>query len=89
MDWLRALIDEGVAGGELEPLTEPHRFISLMGVATVFHFASRFSLTPGVPVDPASAAALERHKRETLRLARHMLGIGERAEESRGFRDHS
>ena len=50
VDWLRELIDEGVAEGELEPLIDPHRFISLMGVATVFHFASMSSLTPGRPL---------------------------------------
>jgi TetR/AcrR family transcriptional regulator len=73
--WLRALIDQGVTEGVLEPLTDPHRVISLMGVATVFHFASRSSLTPGASFGPASAADHERHKQETLRLARRMLGL--------------
>ena len=73
--WFRALIDEGVASGELKPLTDPHRFISLMGATTVFHFAAMPSLTPAVPFDPSSRAELERHKREMLRVARRMLGI--------------
>ena len=76
--WLRALIDEGVAEGTLEPLDEPHRVISLMGVATVFHFASRSSLTPDVSFAPSSAADHERHKAETLRVAKRMLGIAAR-----------
>jgi TetR/AcrR family transcriptional regulator len=75
VDWLRARIDEGVASGELEPVTDPHRFISLMGATTVFHLAAMPSLTPNVPFDPASPAELERHKREMLHVARHMLGI--------------
>ena len=42
----------------------------LMGVATVFHFASKFSLTPGVSFGPVSNPELERQKYETMRLAR-------------------
>jgi TetR/AcrR family transcriptional regulator len=73
--WFRALIDEGVATGELKPLTDPHRFISLMGATTVFHFAAMPSLTPDVPFDPSSEAEVARHKREMLRVARRMLGV--------------
>jgi TetR/AcrR family transcriptional regulator len=73
--WFRALIDEGVASGELKPLTDPHRFISLMGASTVFHFAAMPAFTPDVPFDPSSPVELERHKREMLRVARCMLGI--------------
>jgi len=72
---LRALVDEGVASGELKPLTDPHRFISLMGATTVFHFAAMPWLTPGVSFDPTSRAELRTHKREVLRVARRMLGI--------------
>jgi TetR/AcrR family transcriptional regulator len=75
VDWFRGLIDEGIASGELKPVTDPHRFISLMGATTVFHFAAMPTLTPDVPFDPSSAAELERHKREMLRVARRMLGI--------------
>jgi len=73
--WLRAMIDEGVASGELKPLTDPHRFISLMGATTVFHFAAMPWLTLDVPFDPSSQAELEKHKREILLVARTMLGI--------------
>lgn len=75
VEWLRALIDEGMASGELKPLTDPHRFISLMGATTVFHFAAMPSLTPGVPFDPWVPAEIEQHKREMLLVARRMLGI--------------
>ena len=47
--WLRAMIDEGVASGELKPLTDPHRFISLMGATTVFRFAAMPWLTIDAP----------------------------------------
>jgi hypothetical protein len=64
-----------VASAELKPLTDPHRFISLMGATTVFHFAAMPWLTRDVPFDPWSQAELEKHKREILLVARAMLGI--------------
>lgn len=78
VDWIRAVIDEGVASGELKPLTDPHRFLSLMGAATVFHFAAMPWLTLDVPFDPWSQAELEKHKRELLLVAQSMLGIESR-----------
>ena len=74
----RELIDQGVASGELQPLTDPHRFISLMGATTVFHFAAMPWLTTDVPFDPWHRAELEKHKREILLVARTMLGIRSR-----------
>jgi TetR/AcrR family transcriptional regulator len=73
--WLRAMIDEGLASGELKPRTDPHRFISLMGATTVFHFAAMPWLTHDVPFDPWSRAELAKLKREILLVARSMLGI--------------
>jgi TetR/AcrR family transcriptional regulator len=73
--WFRAVIEEGIASGELRPLTDPHRFISLMGATTVFHFAAMPWLTLDAPFDPWSRAELEKHKREILLVARAMLGI--------------
>lgn len=78
VNWFRAVIEEGVASGELKPLTDPHRFISLMGATTVFHFAAMPWLTFDVPFDPWSRAELEKHKREIVLLARVMLGIESR-----------
>jgi TetR/AcrR family transcriptional regulator len=75
IEWFRAVIDEGVASGELKPLTDPHRFISLMGASTVFHFAAMPWMTAELPFDPWNAAELETHKREILLVARTMLGI--------------
>jgi TetR/AcrR family transcriptional regulator len=75
VEWFRAVIDEGVASGELKPRTDPHRIMSLMGATTVFHFAAIPWLTLGVPFDPWSRAELEKHKREILLVARTMLGI--------------
>ena len=74
--WFRAVIDAGVASGELKPLIEPHRFMSLMGAITVFHFAAMPWLTFDMPVDPWGRVELEKHKREILIVARYMLGIG-------------
>jgi TetR/AcrR family transcriptional regulator len=75
VEWFRAVIDEGVASGELKPLIEPHRFTSLMGAIAVFHFAAMPWLTLDVPVDPWGRTELEKHKREILLVARGMLGI--------------
>ena len=69
------MIDEGVASGELKPIIDPHRFISLMGAITVFHFAAMPWLTLGAALDPWSRTELEKHKREILLVARTMLGI--------------
>jgi TetR/AcrR family transcriptional regulator len=79
--WFRAVIDEGVASGELRPRTDPHRFISLMGATTVFHFAAMPWLTLDVPHDPWGRAELEKHKREIVLVARAMLGIEPRPAE--------
>jgi len=75
VEWFRAVIDEGVASGELKPIIEPYRFMSLMGAITVFHFAAMPWLTLNVPVDPWSRAELDKHKSEILLVARGMLGI--------------
>jgi TetR/AcrR family transcriptional regulator len=74
-EWLRAVIDEGVASGELKPIIEPHRFMSLMGGVTVFHFAAMPWLTADTGLTPGSQGELEKHKREVLLVARTMLGI--------------
>jgi len=78
VEMFRSLIQEGVASGELKPLADPHRFISLMGATTVFHFAAMPWLTVDVSFDVWSPAELEQHKREILLLARVMLGIESR-----------
>jgi TetR/AcrR family transcriptional regulator len=75
VEWFRAAIEEGVASGELNPLIEPHRFTSLMGAITVFHFAAMPWLSLDKPFDPWGASELEKHKREILLVARGMLGI--------------
>lgn len=75
VEWFRALIDQGIASGELAPQIEPYRFMSLMGAITVFHFAAMPWLTLKVPVDPWSRAELDKHKHQILLVARAMLGI--------------
>jgi TetR/AcrR family transcriptional regulator len=85
VEWFRSVIDEGVASGELKPIIEPYRFMSLMGATTVFHFAAMPWLTLNVPVDPWSRAELDKHKREILLVARGMLGI---QAETRAFEEN-
>jgi len=76
--WFQAIIDEGVAAGELKPTIEPYRFMSLMGAMTVFHFAAMPWLTLGKAIHPWGRNELEKHKREILLVARTMLGIKSR-----------
>ena len=78
VEWLQAVIDEGVASGELKPIIEPHRFMSLMGVVTVFHFAAMLWLTTRAGLHASSRSELDKHKREILLVARTMLGIDSR-----------
>lgn len=73
--WFHALIDEGVASGELKPIIEPYRFMSLTGAMTVFHFAAMPWLTLGAAIDPWGRDEIEKHKREAVLVARIMLGI--------------
>jgi TetR/AcrR family transcriptional regulator len=75
VEWFQAVIDEGVASGELKPIIEPYRFMSLMGGITVFHFAAMPWLALGADVHPWSRDELAKHKREILLVARTMLGI--------------
>ena len=72
VEWFRGVIDEGVAAGELRPLTDPQRLVGLMGATTVYYFAAMPWLTPSEPWSPAE---LEKLKRDILLVARHMLGI--------------
>lgn len=81
--WFRAVLDEGIATGELKPVADPYRFISLMGATTVFHFAAMPWLVRDVPFDAWSPAELEKHKRELLLVARIMLGIESSARSAR------
>ncbi len=75
VEWFRTVIEQGMASGELKPIIEPHRFMSLMGGITVFHFAAMPWLSLRSAVDPWSRNELEKHKREILLIARIMLGI--------------
>lgn len=75
VEWFRAVIEEGIASGDLKPIIEPHRFMSLMGGITVFHFAAMPWLSLRSEVDPWSGKELEKHKQEILLIARTMLGI--------------
>ena len=73
--WFQAVIDEGVASGELKPIIEPYRFMSLVGAMTVYHFAAMPWLTVGKAIHPWGRDEIEKHKREILLVARTMLGI--------------
>ncbi|HWP65986.1 MAG TPA: TetR/AcrR family transcriptional regulator [Candidatus Limnocylindria bacterium] len=75
VEWFRSVIDEGTASGELRPLIEPHRFMSLTGAMTVFHFAAIPWLAQGAATPSWGQDEIEQHKREVLLVVRTMLGI--------------
>jgi TetR/AcrR family transcriptional regulator len=75
VEWFRAVIEEGIESGELKPIIEPHRFMSLMGAMTVFHFAAMPWLTLGTAIHPWGPNEIEKQKQEILLVARTMLGI--------------
>jgi TetR/AcrR family transcriptional regulator len=72
--WFETVIAEGAARGELDPMVEPHRFMSLMAAIAVVQFAAIPWLSLRVPVDPGEREELEKRKHEILVVARTLLG---------------
>jgi len=72
--WFETVIGEGAAAGELDPMVEPHRFMSLMAAIAVVQFATIPWLSLRVPADPDEREELERRKHEILVVARTLLG---------------
>ena len=73
------LYEEGVEGGELKPVSEDffHAASAVLG-ATVFYVAAMAPLAPGTGFDPLAPEQVASHKRDALRTARLLLGIGGR-----------
>ncbi len=74
VDWFEALIEEGVATGQLRPRVEPARFMSLMASISVVHFAAIPWLSLRVPADARDRDEIEKQKHEILLVARSLLG---------------
>lgn len=72
--WFETVIEEGAATGELEPMVEPHRFMSLMAAIAVVQFAAIPWLSLRVAADPQEREELEKRKHEILVVARTLLG---------------
>jgi TetR/AcrR family transcriptional regulator len=72
-----SLFEEGRASGELQPLHDDpfHAASALMG-ATVFYVSALAPLLPLVDFDPLAPEQMAAHKRDALRTARRLLGIG-------------
>jgi TetR/AcrR family transcriptional regulator len=75
MAW--TLFEEGRRTGELQPLHEDpfHAASALIG-ATVFYFSALAPLLPPGDFDPLAPDQIAAHKRDALRTARRLLGIG-------------
>lgn len=72
-----ALFEEGRASGELRPLhDDPFHTASALIGATVFYVSALASLLPAGGFDPLAPQHVAAHKRDALRTARHLFGIG-------------
>jgi TetR/AcrR family transcriptional regulator len=74
------LFEAGRRRGELRPLHDDpfHAGSALVG-ATVFYVSAFASLVPAGDFDPLAPAQIAAHKRDALRTARRLLGIGARS----------
>ena len=72
-----ALFEEGRRSGELEPLHgDPFHAASALIGATVFYVSALAPLLPLRAFDPLAPEQMAAHKRDALRTARRLLGIG-------------
>jgi TetR/AcrR family transcriptional regulator len=72
-----ALFEEGRRRGELEPLhADPFHVASALMGATVFYVSALAPLLPLGDFDPLAPGQMAAHKRDALRTARRLLGIG-------------
>ena len=75
MGW--SLFEQGRASGELQPLhDDPFHSASALIGATVFYFSALAPLLPPGDFDPLAPEQVAAHKRDALRTARRLLGIG-------------
>jgi len=73
----RRLIEAGQRSGELNPI-RPDAFhvISALVGTSVFYFAALRSVMPGQDFDPLAPDELAAHRRDAVRTARRLLGVG-------------
>jgi TetR/AcrR family transcriptional regulator len=72
-----SLFEEGRRSGELQPLhDDPFHAASALIGATVFYVSALAPLLPPGEFDPLAPAQVAAHKRDALRTARRLLGIG-------------
>jgi len=72
-----ALFEEGRRSGELQPLhDDPFHAASALIGATVFYVSALAPLLPFGDFDPLAPEQIAAHKRDALRTARRLLGIG-------------
>jgi TetR/AcrR family transcriptional regulator len=72
-----ALFEEGRRSGELQPLhDDPFHAASALIGATVFYVSALAPLLPLRAFDPLAPEQMAAHKRDALRTARRLLGIG-------------
>jgi len=75
MGW--SLFEQGRASGELHPIhDDPFHTASALIGATVFYVSALSALLPPGDFDPLAPEQVAAHKRDALRTARRLLGMG-------------
>jgi len=73
----RRILEEGLRSGELNPIRrDPFHVISAVVGASVFYFSALRAVLPGQDFDPLAPVELSAHRRDLVRTARRLLGVG-------------
>jgi AcrR family transcriptional regulator len=76
---LEQTVERGQQEGTLKPITQdPLQLASTLAGATVFFLAAMPTFVPDRNFDPLSPERFATHRREAIRIARHLAGISER-----------
>lgn len=77
LSMVRRLIEEGQRSGELNPIRpDPFHVISALLGTSVFYVTALRSVLPGQAFDPLEPVELAAHRRDAVRTARRLLGVG-------------
>lgn len=76
-DLLGLIFEEGEQSGELNPVdTDPYFFMSAVAGTLIFYLAALPTFFERLPFDPIAPEQIDRLKRNVLRTARRLLGMG-------------
>jgi TetR/AcrR family transcriptional regulator len=77
LELLQVIFEEGERSGELTPVdTDPYFFLSAVAGTLVFYLAALPTFFERLPFDPLAPEQIARLKRNILRTAQRLLGMG-------------